>query len=48
MNRLRERVARNVAGVRLYLQPTQDLTIDAESGPTQYRLSIEGADTARP
>jgi multidrug efflux pump len=45
MNRLRERVARNVAGVNLYLQPVQDLTIDAESGPTQYRLSIEGADT---
>jgi multidrug efflux pump len=45
MNRLRQRVARNVAGVTLYLQPTQDLTIDAESGPTQYRLSIEGADT---
>ena len=45
MNRLRERVTRNVAGVNLYLQPTQDLTIDAESGPTQYRLSIEGADT---
>jgi multidrug efflux pump len=45
MNRLRNRVA-NVAGVTLYLQPTQDLTIDAESGPTQYRLSIEGADSA--
>jgi multidrug efflux pump len=45
MDRLRQRVARNVAGVTLYLQPTQDLTIDAESGPTQYRLSIEGADT---
>jgi multidrug efflux pump len=45
MNRLRERVARKVAGVNLYLQPTQDLTIDAESGPTQFRLSIEGADT---
>jgi multidrug efflux pump len=45
MNRLRERVARNVAGVNVYLQPVQDLTIDAESGPTQYRLSIEGADT---
>ncbi|WP_075792397.1 efflux RND transporter permease subunit [Massilia putida] len=45
MNRLRARVARNVAGVTLYLQPTQDLTIDAETGPTQYRLSIEGADT---
>ena len=45
MNRLRSRVA-GVAGVTLYLQPTQDLTIDAESGPTQYRLSIEGADSA--
>jgi multidrug efflux pump len=45
MERLRERVAR-VAGVKLYLQPTQDLTIDAESGPTQYRVSLEGADNA--
>ncbi|MDQ6627913.1 MAG: efflux RND transporter permease subunit, partial [Pseudomonadota bacterium] len=35
-----------VAGVTLYLQPTQDLTIDAESGPTQFRISLEGADTA--
>ncbi|HEX6703388.1 MAG TPA: efflux RND transporter permease subunit [Albitalea sp.] len=45
MERLRSR-ARQVAGVTLYLQPTQDLTIDAETGPTQYRVSIEGADTA--
>ncbi|CAN7304401.1 efflux RND transporter permease subunit [Massilia sp. LjRoot122] len=45
MARLRNRVA-GVAGVTMYLQPTQDLTIDAESGPTQYRLSIEGADSA--
>ncbi|OFJ47418.1 multidrug transporter subunit MdtC [Janthinobacterium lividum] len=45
MQRLRNRVAK-VAGVTLYLQPTQDLTIDAESGPTQYRVSLEGADTA--
>lgn len=45
MERLRNRVAQ-VAGVTLYLQPTQDLTIDAESGPTQYRVSLEGADTA--
>ena len=43
MQRLRGRVA-NVPGLQLFLQPTQDLTIDAESGPTQYRLSIEGAD----
>ncbi len=45
MDRLRSRVAQ-VAGVKLYLQPTQDLTIDAESGPTQYRVSLEGADNA--
>ncbi|MDQ6684448.1 MAG: efflux RND transporter permease subunit, partial [Pseudomonadota bacterium] len=45
MDRLRRR-ASDVAGVVLYLQPTQDLTIDAESGPTQYRVSLEGADTA--
>jgi multidrug efflux pump len=43
IQRLRQRVA-EVAGVTIYLQPTQDLTIDAESGPTQYRISLEGAD----
>ena len=45
MDRLRERAGR-VAGVTLYLQPTQDLTIDAETGPTQYRVSLEGVDGA--
>ncbi|KAF1043048.1 efflux RND transporter permease subunit [Xylophilus sp.] len=45
MDRLRDRVAREVAGVRLYLQPTQDLTIDAESGPTEFRVSLEGVST---
>ncbi|MEC5218183.1 multidrug efflux pump [Actimicrobium sp. GrIS 1.19] len=45
MNRLRDRVAQ-IAGVTIYLQPTQDLTIDAETGPTQYRVSLEGADNA--
>jgi len=44
MQRLRDRVAA-VPGIRLFVQPSQDLTIDAESGPTQYRLSLEGADT---
>ena len=38
--------ARKVAGVTLYLKPTQDLTIDAETGPTQYRIAIEGSDSA--
>jgi multidrug efflux pump len=45
MERLRQS-AHQVAGIALYLQPTQDLTIDAESGPTQYRFSIEAADSA--
>ncbi|MFT4265753.1 MAG: efflux RND transporter permease subunit [Xenophilus sp.] len=45
MQRLRERVRAEAAGVTLYLQPTQDLTIDAETGPTEYRLSLEGVDT---
>ncbi|MEO6031550.1 MAG: efflux RND transporter permease subunit [Burkholderiaceae bacterium] len=45
MDRLRERVGR-VAGVTLALQPTQDLTIDAETGPTQYRVSLEGVSSA--
>ena len=45
IDRLRAK-AHSVPGIVLYLQPTQDLTIDAESGPTQYRLSLEGADNA--
>jgi multidrug efflux pump len=45
MRRLTQAVDQ-IPGVTLYLQPTQDLTIDAESGPTQYRLSIEGSNTA--
>ncbi|MDB5870575.1 MAG: putative inner rane transporter, partial [Ramlibacter sp.] len=45
IDRLRGR-AQRVPGITLYLQPTQDLTIDAETGPTQYRLAIEGADSA--
>jgi multidrug efflux pump len=44
MARLQE-AAHKVAGVTLYLQPTQDLTIDAETGPTEFRISLEGADT---
>ena len=43
IQRLRER-ARGIAGITLYLQPIQDLTIDAESGPTQYRLALESSD----
>src|SRR5579862_422292 len=46
MNRLRDRV-RAVPGVTLYVQPTQDLTIDAETGPTEYRASLEGVDASK-
>ncbi|GAA6120945.1 MdtB/MuxB family multidrug efflux RND transporter permease subunit [Acidovorax sp. FG27] len=46
MQRLRERVA-GVAGVTLFLQPTQDLTIDTETGPTEYRASIGGVEAAQ-
>jgi multidrug efflux pump len=45
MQRLRER-AGSVAGVTLYLQPTQDLAIDAETGPTEFRASIGGVDSS--
>ncbi len=44
MERL-QRAAAQVPGMTLFLQPTQDLTIDAETGPTQYRLSLEGSNT---
>jgi multidrug efflux pump len=43
MERLR-REAAAVPGARLYLQPVQDLTIDAETGPTEYRFALQGAD----
>jgi multidrug efflux pump len=43
MERLYQRVAA-IPGVALYLQPVQDLTIDAQSGPTQYRFALQGAD----
>ena len=41
--RLRDRASK-IAGVTLFLQPTQDLMIDAETGPTQFRVSMEGSD----
>ncbi|MFL6692913.1 MAG: efflux RND transporter permease subunit, partial [Ramlibacter sp.] len=45
MDRLRK-AGEQVQGATVRVQPVQDLTIDAESGPTQYRFSLEGADTA--
>ena len=43
--RLKDR-ARHVAGTTVWFQPVQDLSIDAETGPTTYRASITGATTA--
>jgi len=43
IKRLEDR-ANDVAGVTLYVRPVQDLTIDAEGGPTQYRFALQGAD----
>ncbi|HSW24797.1 MAG TPA: efflux RND transporter permease subunit, partial [Burkholderiaceae bacterium] len=45
MDRLR-RAGQQVAGVTLQVQAVQDLTIDAEAGPTPYRFSLEAADNA--
>jgi multidrug efflux pump len=42
MDDLRRKV-QQIPGAQLFLQPTQDLTIDSEAGPTQYRFSLEGA-----
>ncbi|MDR0458215.1 MAG: efflux RND transporter permease subunit [Burkholderiaceae bacterium] len=47
MQRLNVAVSRQVPGVQIYLQPTQDLTIDSDTGPTPYRFDLEGVDTAQ-
>jgi multidrug efflux pump len=44
LQRLRQRAAA-VPGMTLYLQPVQDLTIDANVSRTQYQFSLEGPDT---
>jgi multidrug efflux pump len=38
--------AAKIAGITLYLQPVQDLTIDANVSPTQYQFALEGSDQA--
>ena len=43
--RLQDKVAR-VAGVSLYLQPVQDLQIDARVSRTQFQYTLEDADPA--
>jgi multidrug efflux pump len=45
IRRLQQR-AQDIAGVTLYVRPVQDLTIDAEGGPTQYRFALQSADQA--
>jgi multidrug efflux pump len=37
-------VASTVPGATLYLQPVQDLTIDAATGSTEFRFALQGAD----
>jgi len=46
MRDIQKRV-RDIAGVTLYVRPVQDLTIDAEGGPTTYRFALQGADQAQ-
>jgi multidrug efflux pump len=41
--RLQKRT-QDIAGVTLYVRPVQDLTIDAEGGPTAYRFALQSAD----
>jgi len=36
----------NVAGITLYMQPVQDLTLDTTVSRTQYQFSLESADAA--
>ncbi|MDR2837509.1 MAG: efflux RND transporter permease subunit, partial [Azonexus sp.] len=47
MRRLRDAVTAAVPGVQIDLQPTQDLTVDSDTGPTPYRFDLEGVDTAQ-
>ena len=42
LERLRKEAAQ-VPGISLYLQPVQDLTIDASVSPAQYQFALEGA-----
>jgi len=43
--RLQKEVA-NVSGIDLYMQPVQDLTLDATVSATQYRFVLQNADPA--
>src|SRR5574337_809939 len=43
IRRLEPRLAREVPGIQLYMQPVQDLTIDDTVSRTQYQFSLRGA-----
>ncbi|HLQ12377.1 MAG TPA: MdtB/MuxB family multidrug efflux RND transporter permease subunit [Steroidobacteraceae bacterium] len=43
--RLQDEIA-GVAGITLYLQPVQDLTLDATVSRTQYQFTLQASDTA--
>ena len=45
LERLRQE-SKSVAGMQLYLQPVQDLTIDANVSRTQYQFALQGSDQA--
>jgi multidrug efflux pump len=45
LDQLRAEV-RTVPGATLYVQPVQDLTVDASSGKTQYQFALQGSATA--
>ena len=46
MERLRTSAERAAPGTTVLVQPTQDLTVDSESGATEYRFALEGVNTA--
>src|SRR6185437_13433977 len=41
-----DKEARDIAGVSLYLQPVQDLTIDSTVSRSAYQFVVDGATTA--
>ena len=45
MQRLQAAAQAAAPGVTVLVQPTQDLTVDSEGGPTEYRFALEGVDT---
>ena len=40
-----QQAARRVAGIQLYLQPAQDLTVNDQVTPSQYQFTLDDADS---